>query len=122
MTGLFNPDNNWEVALLAFVALCGMGGLVLPVWLTQRNHGKKLGDIKEQVANSHSTNLRDDIDRVIAAVASLTDTVGDVKYQVRDVKQDIGGLREELRFERQERINGDRIRINAESLNINPQL
>ncbi|QGJ90179.1 membrane protein [Mycobacterium phage SheaKeira] len=120
MTGLFNPDNNWEVALLAFIALCGMGGIVLPVWLTQRTHGKKLGDIKEQVANSHSTNLRDDIDRVIAAVAAVTETVGDVKFQLRDVKQDIGGLREELRFERQERINGDRIRIEANSLNINP--
>ncbi|QBJ01116.1 hypothetical protein PBI_ARISSANAE_30 [Mycobacterium phage Arissanae] len=117
---IFNPENNWEVALLAFLGVCPVLAVVLPVWLTQRNHGKKLGQINEQVSNSHNTNLRDDIDRVLSAVAGLTGQVGDLKVNVNHVTNDIGGLREDLRQERQERINGDRIRIEAQSLNINP--
>ncbi|QFG11544.1 hypothetical protein PBI_BOGOSYJAY_31 [Mycobacterium phage BogosyJay] len=119
MQGLFNPDSNWEVFMLCFIAACPVLAVVLPVWLTQRQHGKKLGDIKEQVANSHNTNLRDDIDRVLDAVSNLTGQVGDLKQNVNHVTNDIGGLREDLRQERQERINGDRIRIEAQSLNIN---
>ncbi|AEK07305.1 hypothetical protein PBI_MYXUS_32 [Mycobacterium phage Myxus] len=120
MQGLFNPDSNWEVFMLCFIAAMPVLAVVLPVWLTQRNHGKKLGDIKEQVANSHNTNLRDDIDRVLASVATLAEGLGDVKVQVRDVKSDIGGIREDIRQERQERINGDRLRIEAQSINISP--
>ncbi|QBJ04832.1 hypothetical protein SEA_ELEPHANTOON_31 [Mycobacterium phage Elephantoon] len=120
MQGLFNPDNNWEVALLAFIALCPVMAVVLPVWLTQRSHGRKLETVREHVANSHSTNLRDDIDKVLEAVASLTSQVGDVKTDVRDVRVDIGDVRRDLRLEREERINGDRLRIEAQTLNITP--
>ncbi|QLF84594.1 minor tail protein [Mycobacterium phage Gail] len=111
MSGLFNPDSWQDVIMLAFVALCGMGGTVLPVWLNQKRHGKQLGEIRDQVSNDHSTNLRDDIDELVAAVKTLTTSVGDVKTDVRDVRQDIGGLREELRTERVERIEGDRLRV-----------
>ncbi|AOZ61271.1 minor tail protein [Mycobacterium phage DarthPhader] len=111
MNGLFNPDTPWEVALLAFIALCGLGGTVLPVWLNQRKHGRQLGEIKNQVSNDHSTNLRDDIDELVAAVRQAISDVKDVKTDVRDVKGDISGLREELRTERVERIEGDRLRV-----------
>ncbi|QGH78032.1 minor tail protein [Mycobacterium phage LoneWolf] len=120
MQGLFNPDNNWEIALLAFIALCPVLAVVLPVWLTQRSHGKKLDTVREHVANSHSTNLRDDIDRVLDAVASLTSQVGDVKVDLRDARTDIADVRRDLRLEREERINGDRLRIEAQSINITP--
>ncbi|AER48742.1 hypothetical protein SEA_EXPLOSIONERVOSA_32 [Mycobacterium phage ExplosioNervosa] len=120
MQGLFNPDSNWEVFMLCFVAACPVLAVVLPVWLTQRAHGKKLGDIKEQVANSHSTNLRDDIDRVLASVATLAEGLGDVKTDVRDARTDIADVRRDLRLEREERINGDRLRIEAQSINISP--
>ena len=93
MTGLFNPDNNWEAGLLAFVALCGMLSLVLPVWITARKNSQKLNQINDQVSNSHNENLRDEITRGF-----------------RELRQDIGGLREEIRTERQERIAGDRVR------------
>ncbi|AOT24953.1 hypothetical protein PBI_KALPINE_33 [Mycobacterium phage Kalpine] len=96
---------------MAFIALCGLAGTVLPVWLNQRKHGRQLGEIKDQVANDHSTNLRDDIDELVAAVRMVTTGLSDLKTDVRDVKQDIGGLREELRTERIERIEGDRLRV-----------
>lgn len=108
---MFNPDTPWEVALLGFIALCGLLGTVMPVWLAQRKHGRAIGEIKDQVSNDHSTNLRDDIDELVAAVRQVTQGLGDLKTDVRDVKQDIGGLREELRTERIERIEGDRLRV-----------
>ncbi|AGT14280.1 minor tail protein [Mycobacterium phage Adzzy] len=84
MTGLFNPDNNWEVLLLAFIALCGAAPAVAPVWL-------KLKKIDGQVSNTHDENLRDEITRGF-----------------REVRQDIRLLSEALNTERQERIDGDR--------------
>ncbi|UJD20870.1 minor tail protein [Mycobacterium phage Zimmer] len=120
MNGMFNPDTPWEVALLGFVAFCGLLSTVLPVYLAQRKHGKQIGEIKEQVSNDHSTNLRDDIDELVMAVRQAISDVKDVKGDVRDVKSDIGGLREELRTERIERINGDRIRIEATAVHVSP--
>lgn len=108
MTGLFNPDSWQDVVILAFLAVTGLLGTVLPVYLNQKKHGRQLGEIREQVSNDHSTNLRDDIDELVAAVKQAIVDVKDVKVDVRDVKTDIGGLREELRTERVERINGDR--------------
>jgi hypothetical protein len=111
VTGLFNPDTPWEVALLAFISLCGVLTVVLPVWLGQRKHGRQLGEIRDQVSNDHDTNLRDDIDDLVSAVNRAIERVGDLKTDVSDVKRDIGGLREELRTERVERIEGDRLRV-----------
>lgn len=111
MTGLFNPDSGWEAALLAFISLCGLLTVVLPVVITQRRQGRQLGEIRDHVSNDHDTNLRDDIDDLMAAVKRAIDGVSDLKADVRDVKQDIGGLREELRTERIERIEGDKLRV-----------
>lgn len=93
MTEVFNPDNGWEVALLAFIAVCGLFGAVAPVWITQRSQTKKLNKIDSQVSNTHDENLRDEITRGF-----------------REIRQDIGGLREEIRTERLERIEGDKRR------------
>ncbi|QGJ88783.1 membrane protein [Mycobacterium phage Yecey3] len=105
MTGLFNPDTPLEAALLAFVALCTMLGLVLPVYLTQRSQNKKLNQINDQVSNTHDENLRDEITR---GFKELQTVIADHRKEVRE---DINGLREELRTERVERIEGDRLRV-----------
>jgi len=70
--------------------------------MMRRNH-KKLGDVQQntkdavhQVQNSHSTNLRDDIDRVLQSLDR-------VELTQRLHGKDIGGLREEMRQERVER-------------------
>ncbi|QFG04606.1 hypothetical protein PBI_KEZIACHARLES14_30 [Mycobacterium phage Keziacharles14] len=100
---IFNPDNGGEVALLAFVSLCGLGGLVLPVWITQKGNAKKLNQINDQVSNTHEENLRDEITRGFR----------EMREDMLGVKQDIGGLREEIRTERLERIAGDKRRETA---------
>ncbi|WJN62724.1 tail needle protein [Streptomyces phage phiScoe15] len=91
------------------VALVTTGGTVfvtligVVVEMLRRNH-KALSEVQEnaqiardQVANSHSTNLRDDMDR-------LHDDVREVLDVLRQHGKEIGGLREDLRQERIERL------------------
>lgn len=91
------------------VALVTTGGTILVtligvvVEMLRRNH-KALTEVQEnaqiardQVANSHSTNLRDDMDR-------LHDDVREVLDVLRQHGSEIGGLRADLRQERVERL------------------
>lgn len=94
MIEMFNPDTPLEVALLAFLGGCSLLAAAAPAWVAYAKHGKALGDIKDQVQNDHSTNLRDDIDMLAGLI--------------RGVAKDISVVREELLTERQERIAGDK--------------
>ena len=62
-----------------------LGAIVLaavPSWLSMRNH-KGIQEVKDQVKNGHTkTNLRDDIDRAIAAVELLG-------HDVRGIRTDL---------------------------------
>ena len=93
----FNPDSWMDVVLLILIALIGLAGATVPAVIARR-HGETLGNIEEQVTNEHSTNLRDDIDRISHLVAE----------GFAETRSDIHGLREEMRTERLERIEGDR--------------
>lgn len=66
-----------------------------------RRQYKRLGEVREHVANDHTTNLRDDLDQVIRGLS-------DVKALLRDQGRDISGLREEIRHERTERLDVER--------------
>ncbi|ALF00897.1 minor tail protein [Mycobacterium phage Serenity] len=98
----FNPDSWMDVIALAILAAFSFAGVVAPIMLTShRKHGKELGVIKEQVANSHSTNLRDDIDEINRII----------REGFAETRRDISGIREDIRVERLERIEGDRVRV-----------
>jgi uncharacterized membrane protein len=63
--------------------------------LLRRSH-QRLGEVKEQVQNSHGTNLRDDLDQVVATVSRIESA------QTLNTGA-ITELRAELRHERVER-------------------
>ncbi|MEV1109927.1 DUF2746 domain-containing protein [Micromonospora sp. NPDC049751] len=84
-----------------------------------RRQNKKLSEVKDhasaardQVQNSHKTNLRDDVDRVIAGLEQLLEGQ-------RQHTRDIGGLRDEIRHERVERLEVER-RVDLLMLNTKP--
>ncbi|MEU7905897.1 DUF2746 domain-containing protein [Actinoplanes sp. NPDC049118] len=77
------------------------------VELLRRQH-KALGAVQEQVHNAHGTNLRDDLDKVIAGVDQLLDGQDRHDQLLREHARDIGGLRAELRHERAERLAVER--------------
>lgn len=85
------------IVQVAFVS-GGFGLLSLIVSeLRLRKQAGQIGEISEQVKNSHETNLRDDVDRVLSGVETL------VEAQRRQ-GQDITGIREDVRMERTERV------------------
>lgn len=72
-----------------------LAGYVLPNLHKQK---KVVNEVREQVSNSHSTNLRDDLDRAIHGierVLTVLDTHG----------QSIADLRTDLAWERRERMD-----------------
>lgn len=71
----------------------------IPSWFSARN-AKGIRDIKAQVKNAHSTNLRDDLDRAIHAVEELAHDVRGLRHDLKmeeDRRRDqIDELRNEL--------------------------
>jgi hypothetical protein len=63
----FNPDNLMDVVTIVVVALISA---VSTVYASKAHKG--ISAVREQVENKHASNLRDDIDRCIHAVESLT--------------------------------------------------
>lgn len=73
-----------------WVALITGGFGLASAVIVNRRMSRRLGLVHDQVANTHDTNLRDDIDRVLDALG--------------DVRNDIALLRTEVSHDRRERI------------------
>ena len=103
-------------ALLAAIAtvLTALTGLVIAVFVqarrarTEADDAKAdrvktqavLGEVKEQVANTHPTNLRDDIDNLTALVERLSVSQSDMKAVVHRLDSTTEAIRGEARDER----------------------
>lgn len=76
-----------------------------------RRQGKAINEVREhsqearkQVQNSHSTNLRDDVDRVLAGIEKLVAGQANHAEALRQHGREIGGLRRDIAHERVERL------------------
>lgn len=99
MTGWFNPDN-W-VDLISQVIMV-IGAIVLGV-ISARN-GVSLAEVKQQVKNAHTTNLRDDLDRAIRAIEALNTNVTGLRHDLRDEEERRRNNDHELRDEFERKI------------------
>lgn len=88
-------DPTVQVALVTGVA--ALATATVPI-LLQR---KQLRRVEDQVVNSHSTNLRDDVDRVIEGLERV------LANQHRH-DAELAALRADLRVEREERLELER--------------
>ena len=77
MTQIPNPDSWMDVVTI----LLATAMVAIPSWFAARNH-KGIQEVKSQVKNAHSTNLRDDVTRAINLVEALA-------LDVRGLKQDL---------------------------------
>ena len=110
---------------LIIVTVGGWVTAIINGWLHRREVKTirgDVGEVKEQVQNSHKTNLRDDIDKTRRAVESVAAQVGLIDQKLTDlhsyttsqahditgIRQDVGSLRGEVRKERQYRIEFER--------------
>ena len=103
-------------ALLAAIAtvLTALTGLIIAVFVqarrarTEADDAKAdrmktqavLGEVKEQVANTHPTNLRDDIDNLTALIERLSVSQSDMKAVVHRLDSTTEAIRGEARDER----------------------
>ena len=103
-------------ALLAAIAtvLTALTGLIIAVFVQARRAGTEaddakadrvktqavLGEVKEQVANTHQTNLRDDIDNLTALIERLSRSQSDMKAVVHRLDSTAEAIRGEARDER----------------------
>ena len=103
-------------ALLAAIAtvLTALTGLIIAVFVqarrarTEADDAKAdrvktqavLGEVKEQVANTHPTNLRDDIDNLTALIERLSVSQSDMKAVVHRLDSTMEAIRGEARDER----------------------
>ncbi|AIM50366.1 hypothetical protein PBI_OMNICRON_33 [Mycobacterium phage Omnicron] len=83
------PSDWYGLAGLAVVNAVGLAA----VWLKARGTGHTVDTVREHVANSHKTNLRDDID-------GLRDYIVELGRDVGGMRSDIGQLRGEVRDDR----------------------
>ncbi|MGB3706751.1 DUF2746 domain-containing protein [Gordonia sp. (in: high G+C Gram-positive bacteria)] len=70
MAGPSNIDSWFEFIVWSIIAVAALAGAVQS-WRGRREHRKQsatIEEVREQVSNTHDTNLRDDIDRLIDAV------------------------------------------------------
>lgn len=103
----------WWAWLIAIVVAVGVPALI--TWLTQKGTRADLTEIRTQVANTHTTNLREDLDRLSlavtegleklgtehqAAVESLRQDIGGLHSETRDLRKDIAGIRADARQDR----------------------
>lgn len=79
--------------IVAGIAAIGSFGTA---YFSHRQH-RATKAVREQVQNSHDTNLRDDIDRVLDGITSLVE--GQRRHD-----SEIAGIREDQRIERRERM------------------
>ena len=103
-------------ALLAAIAtvLTALTGLIIAVFVQARRAGTEADDakadrkrtqavlceVKEQVANTHPTNLRDDIDNLTALIERLSHSQSDMKAVVHRVEATAEAIRGEARDDR----------------------
>lgn len=102
-----DPDTPWWINVAVLVIVLA----VVPAfttWITQRGTrarvvetqarvaetSETVGIIREQVQNTHSTNLRDDLDEKIGTLSRQVSVVIDAQQAARE---DVGGLHSEVR-------------------------
>jgi len=111
-----DPDAPWQVnALLVVLVL-----VAVPVlgWLLNRPLNRKVERVAadartaaEQTANTHTINLRDDLDEKVLGLArtlsiladaqqAARDDVGGLHAEIRDARKDIAGIRDDARADR----------------------
>lgn len=96
-----NPENWIDILDHVLVALFMLAIAVVPSWISIRGN-KGIKDIKNQVVNGHTSALRDDLDKALAAINGLSDDLLKFRQAITD---DVSHLRRELSDEETRRRN-----------------
>ncbi|MGW1740043.1 DUF2746 domain-containing protein [Nocardia sp. NPDC001965] len=73
---------------------------ILGTWITARGQRRQNGviaEVREQVANTHTTNLREDLDAIHEDVRGIRTDVRDVRGEVREVRTRVSDVETTVR-------------------------
>lgn len=84
----YDPQNWLDFVDHVWIGLIMLAVAAVPSWFAARNH-KSLNEVKDQVKNGHTTPLRVDLDKALAAI--------------EDLAHDVRGLRSDLMAEEDRR-------------------
>lgn len=90
-----SPDVQVSVVTTGGMVIVALVGVAIEIL---RRQSSALEEVRDQVSNTHDTNLRDDLDRVITGLDTVLD-------RQADHATEIGILRTEVRHERLERLS-----------------
>lgn len=100
-------DIDWIIGVIGVALIANVLGPVITVWWTRKMR-RDISETRDQVGNTHQTNLRDDLDKVRDSVKEVgrqvelvAEHLDPVTGAIRTVQSDIGGLRSEIRGDRQ---------------------
>lgn len=106
----YQPDHWLGVIGLAIIAVAVIGAAAIPAWLTARGTKQVRGDVskvQDQVANGHTTNLRDEFDgmrsdilRVLHSLTTVDDRLDFHGRELRGMREDISQIHDEIRGDR----------------------
>lgn len=95
----------WWAWVLVVVATAVASALT--TWATNRRTRADVAVIRDQVANTHDSNFRDDVDelglkvdRVVKGLEQVRQDVGGAHSEIRDARNDIDGVRTDARRDR----------------------
>lgn len=101
LPAILNAVNGWwDLLLLVGIALAPS----VVQFFKQRKHGDDIAAVRESVVNSHTTNLRDDVDEITGTVNGLrgeldklTVLVSGLSTQLQGVVVSLEGIRADIR-------------------------
>lgn len=100
MQGWFNPDGWIDLLSQIFLIIGAIAVAVIPSVYAARNH-KGIKEVVFQTKNAHGTNLRDDLDRVLARLDELSKFINEISRGVSGLRSDLideeGRRRESVR-------------------------
>lgn len=85
MNGWFNPDGWVDLVSQVLLIAGGLAIAVVPSWFAARTHGALKSEtkvIRDQLVNGHTTFLRADVDKALAAIESLTHEIANLRKEL----------------------------------------
>lgn len=95
MIGAMSPEVLTAFITSGFGLVGVLGGVIIPLLFRQK---KAMKEVRHQVQNSHTTNLRDDLDRAVHGIERVLTVLDQHGQQITD-------LRTDLAWERRERMD-----------------
>lgn len=85
MNGWFNPDNWLDLVSQILLVVGGLAIAIVPSWFAAITHQSLKTEtkvIRDQLVNGHTTFLRNDVDKALAAIENLAREIANLRSEL----------------------------------------